>query len=468
LGGIYFEGSWLAKNEELAAYWLRKSAEQNYAKAQFYMNHVCFLGISHQTVNILSSSVPEERATFEKGIEALEQEWIKWARLAFTNLEQLAKSGDIEAQYMLSRMCSGWKGITEDKSRAADLREKAIQNYKKAAEQGDTKAQRCLGEIYSYEPVNESEKIRWYTEAASHGDLIAQYKLGLFYMYKKDYAKAIEWLTKAAAQGHIEAQYQLGIIYDRMKWAPADADEVKAFHDDLKAVEWLKKASQGGHSDAQYDLAVCYHYIENIQDPNEALRWYSTAAEDGHAEAQGTLALMYYMGKDSKPPLVEKDYDKALTWFKKQAEQVSGAVLSHAQDTVANIYYSKKEYAQAFEWYEKAANRGVGYSQYTLGEMYYKGLGTERNLTKAAMWYKKAAESRYVLVSPMAQFHLAQMYFKGEGVVQDYVEAYKWANLAAMKDERYHSLRDTIKTEMTPDQIAEGQKKASEFSASNK
>jgi len=462
LGRIYFEGSWLPKNRKLAAYWLRKSAEQNYAKAQFYM--VLLMGLLHFDNMRSQILAPDERETFEKKNEDIEKEFIKWNKLAFTNLEYLAESGAAEAQHMLSRLCFGWKGIGEDKQRAAELRGKAIQNYKEAAEQGDIKAMRCLGEIYSFTPANESEKIRWYTKAARQGDCISQYKLGLFYRSEKEYAKAIEWYTKAAEQGHIEAQYELGTIYNRMVWTRSQANEVKAFHNDLKAIEWLRQAAQKGHPDAQNDLAFCYRSMERIQDCNEAVKWYTKAAEQGHRDAQGVLALMYDLGEE-----VDRDHKKALKWYKRQAEQARDVSLSffaqqsriaHISHSIADIYYyDNKEYAQAFEWYQKAANGGWPDSHYMLGKMYYEGLGTERNVKKSAMWYTKAAESG----RDLAQFCLARMYYKGEGVAQDYVEAYKWANLAAMKDERYRGLRDAIKEEMTKEQIAEGQKKAAEF-----
>ena len=98
-------------------------------------------------------------------------------------------------------------------------------------------------------------------------------------------------------------------------------------------------------------------------------------------------------------------------------------------------------------------------SQYSLGRMYYYGLGTEKNYGKSAMWYTKAAEAGYDL----AQYCLGRMYYSGEGVIQDYIEAYVWANLAAMKNERYIGFRDSVKKEMTPEQIAEGQKRAREL-----
>ena len=49
-------------------------------------------------------------------------------------------------------------------------------------------------------------------------------------------------------------------------------------------------------------------------------------------------------------------------------------------------------------------------------------------------------------------------------MIQDDVEAYAWINVAAAKGQKKAAeLRDTIKTNMTPEQIAEGQKRSLEI-----
>jgi hypothetical protein len=69
-----------------------------------------------------------------------------------------------------------------------------------------------------------------------------------------------------------------------------------------------------------------------------------------------------------------------------------------------------------------------------------------------------------------AQFHLGATYYNGEGVPQDYVEAHKWRNLAASRAsaedrETFAEARDAVAKLMTPAQIAEAQKLASEWHA---
>jgi TPR repeat protein len=63
-----------------------------------------------------------------------------------------------------------------------------------------------------------------------------------------------------------------------------------------------------------------------------------------------------------------------------------------------------------------------------------------------------------------AQFSLGFMYEIGQGVPQDYVQAYMWFNLAAAQGTRGAAeWRERLATRMTPAQIAEAQKLASEW-----
>ena len=69
-----------------------------------------------------------------------------------------------------------------------------------------------------------------------------------------------------------------------------------------------------------------------------------------------------------------------------------------------------------------------------------------------------------------AMYNLGAMYANGEGVPQDYVEAHKWRNLAAARasagnQKEYAETRDALATLMTPQQIADAQKRATEWLA---
>ena len=61
-------------------------------------------------------------------------------------------------------------------------------------------------------------------------------------------------------------------------------------------------------------------------------------------------------------------------------------------------------------------------SQTNIGWLYHQGLSVEKDLEKAAEWYRKAAEQEYVI----AQHNLGTMYEHGWGIEQSYAEAVKW------------------------------------------
>jgi len=123
----------------------------------------------------------------------------------------------------------------------------------------------------------------------------------------------------------------------------------------------------------------------------------------------------------------EKDYQTAITWYRKAAEQG----YARAQVSLGVMYDIglgvKKDYVQAVAWYRKAAEQGYAAAQYNLGVMYDHGLGVKKDYVQAVTWYRKAAEQGYA----NAQYSLAFMYDNGQGVKNDYVQAFTWRRKAA-------------------------------------
>jgi TPR repeat protein/tRNA A-37 threonylcarbamoyl transferase component Bud32 len=79
------------------------------------------------------------------------------------------------------------------------------------------------------------------------------------------------------------------------------------------------------------------------------------------------------------------------------------------------------------ESFRQAAGAGDINAQSSLGFMYAKGIGTEKDNKEAIKWYRMAAEQGHL----NSQFNLGVMYAKGRGVEQNYTEAYKWYKMAA-------------------------------------
>ena len=57
-----------------------------------------------------------------------------------------------------------------------------------------------------------------------------------------------------------------------------------------------------------------------------------------------------------------------------------------------NGYLVEENYTKAAEWFRKAAEQGYNVAQHNLGSVYYIGQGVEKNHTKAVEWLRKAAE----------------------------------------------------------------------------
>ncbi len=116
------------------------------------------------------------------------------------------------------------------------------------AEQGDTKAQYAIGEMYEKGKGTEKspgKAFNWYSKAAKQGDKKAAYKVGRAYLdgkgVSRNYTKAHSWFKKSADKRYVRAQYYLGNLYENGKGVSKDYNE---------AVKWYKRALAGGYGSA--------------------------------------------------------------------------------------------------------------------------------------------------------------------------------------------------------------------------
>jgi TPR repeat protein len=120
----------------------------------------------------------------------------------------------------------------------------------------------------------------------------------------------------------------------------------------------------------------------------------------------------------------------------------------------------EKNEKEAFELFQKVAEAGYPSAQANLGVYYLEGRGVEKNLPEAEKWLLKAAQQGNL----SAQFNLGVFYAKGTGGETNLVQAYKWSTLAASAgDQAAEGNRNFLLAEMTPKQIAEAIREASDF-----
>ena len=258
-------------------------------------------------------------------------------------------------------------------------------SLKRRAQRGDAQAQYELAEslIISNDEEDERKAVEWYRKAAEQGLANAQYHLGVCYANGTGTAvnkpEVFRWYKAAAEQGVVVAQYNLAVCYDKGEGTVVNKSE--AFH-------WYKAAAEQGIAVAQYNLAVCYDIGEGTEiNKPEAFRWYKAAAEQGLAVAQYNLAVYYANGKGT-----EVNKTQAFHWYKAAAEQGYANAQNNLGVCYSNGIGTAVNKPEAVRWYKAAAKQGAANAQYNLAVCYEDGIGTEINKTEAFRWYKAAAE----------------------------------------------------------------------------
>lgn len=199
-----------------------------------------------------------------------------------------------------------------------------------------------------------------------------------------------------------------------------------------------RRLAEGGDAEAQYRLGEAYHDGCGVQqDLAEALFWYRRAAEQSHLYALADLADMYGKGEG-----VPKDTSEALRWYRK------------ATDVVLWCFDNRVD-----RWDPDAEQEILGQA----GE--YGDVEAQRHYVELI---RGLAEWGY----PSEQFRLGNHYYRAEWVPQDYIQAHKWFSLAAAcgdwawasgSEQEYASARDAVAAKMTPREIDESQRLASQW-----
>jgi TPR repeat protein len=148
-----------------------------------------------------------------------------------------ANNGDLNSQllygYLLSKTSNG------------DFRrnyKKSVQSIRSSAEQGYTKAQLAMAEMYMNGealPMNAKKAKQWYEKAAEKGNLDGINGLARLYRYgtgvRKNYERSFELYEEAALQNHIRSQVGLGLSYRDAKGTKKNL---------VKAYAWLSIVSE--------------------------------------------------------------------------------------------------------------------------------------------------------------------------------------------------------------------------------
>ncbi|MCL4464094.1 MAG: relaxase MobL, partial [Firmicutes bacterium] len=235
LAGLYYHGHGVEQCYETAFDLYRKSAAQKNPYASYEL-----------------AKMHRDGVGTDKSIEKADEHFQK-AFTGFLDLE--AQSKDDKLQYRLGQMLYTGTGTEKDIP-------VAIEYLEKSAKLGNVNAQYMLSKIYLEEDTdheNVEKALEWLAIAAYNGNTLAQYALAKLYRdgshVDKDMAKAVELFTKSAEQENQYAQYALGKLYLSGEGIPKDTDA---------AVNWLILSLDQGNQFAQYTLAKLYLTGEDI------------------------------------------------------------------------------------------------------------------------------------------------------------------------------------------------------------
>ncbi len=235
--------------------------------------------------------------------------------------------------------------------------------------------------------------------------------------------ESYKWQEMSAKEGYLRAQWLLSFS----PWINFTGDE---------SFKWKKKAAEQGHAISQYELGLSYYHGRNIElNYEEALRWFQKAAEQEKApgryysQCNYHIGLMYFTGRG-----VDKDYAIAADWLKRamgdddpsydDAKLIYQLAIWGREGKIA-------EGSEAEEWFHKYERKREGESgritinaKHKIGRIYLNDLD---DAAEAAKWFNKAAKKGFA----DAQHDLGKLYYQGKGVNRDYSEAFNWFQRAA-------------------------------------
>ena len=239
IGACYYNGNGVEKDLTEAVKWFRKAADQGYMDAQYNLGIIYYLG-GGQDEDIEEDIVESTKWYMKAAAQGKEEATDFLASISMDNkLLSDAVQGNADAQFMIAeslRQNLKWDKSTEDTRKNSLM----FKWYKKAAEQGNWKAQYNLGVCYykrydliffDHEDEFSDESIKWFSKAAEQGHTKAQCILGYVYYYgrnysygteikaniEKDRTKALTWFQKAADQGDETARYNLEVFSNNGK-----------------------------------------------------------------------------------------------------------------------------------------------------------------------------------------------------------------------------------------------------------
>lgn len=158
----------------------------------------------------------------------------------------------------------------------------------------------------------------------------------------------------------------------------------------------------------------------------------------GEAPVSRKLYISSFAIREARNAVKDKDYDRALELFSKEADK--GNIL--AKYEIADLCRRNLCQGNAFDIYREALNgfleieprtRQKAYVHYRIGRMFYDGYGTDIDYEEAFKWLKKAADEG----NHLSEFVVGKMLCNGTGTERDTEAGTEYLTRAANSGNEY-------------------------------
>ncbi|KAI8364186.1 hypothetical protein BD560DRAFT_333495 [Blakeslea trispora] len=358
--------------EEILQYWRYLAAKQD-VDAQLMLGQVYYLG---------TRSIPRN---FEEALVFFGQ-----------IVDKIPANGKIPSKNGKAiGQAAGYLGLMHWRGEGVAVNPKVAHGWFEIGKRlGDSTSQNALGMMYLdgiVVPKNREKAIELFKKAADQENPHAQVNLAIEYAQKESSMPlAVRLFTKAADSKHLLAYWYLAHMNEQsIIPRPSCRVAVSYFKAIAERGDWLNPT-----------VEIAYQAYKD-DDRENALLNYLLAAERGYEVAQSNVA--YMLDKD-------KRMLTSIPW-------ISHDSIQEEEPKAPSALGGLDPQESAFIYWTRSANQNNVDARVKMGDYYYKGIGTAVDYEKAVSCYRLAAETQG---SPLAFWNLGWMYENGVGVTKDF------------------------------------------------
>ncbi|AYV83168.1 MAG: hypothetical protein Hyperionvirus4_133 [Hyperionvirus sp.] len=352
IGLDHMKGEYGEKNYQLAMEFFKKAADKKHPDAMFNIGEMYYYGHG------IPISLPD----------------------AFNWYLNAAKLGDIAGVLSVAYMYLNGEAV--DKSCTEGLKWSH-----EAAKMGDPMGMCNIADLYNgtypdFTPTDKKVAMEWYLKAANLGSAYAMRVLGNTH-YEKDQKQSLEWYKKSSdVEPDDSIMYSIGQMYEFDIGCTASLSE---------SLLWYARSAALNNARAMNKMGTYYFYGWAVTpDYNAAFSWYMKAAQLKDAEGIANVGYMYYHGLGCI-----QDKKKAFKWLLKSLDKKYSHACHELGVFYKNAYLETKTGSQEIiKTYEKGAELGNIEAMLELGDLYQKGVYTEKDEKLALKWYHEAANNK--------------------------------------------------------------------------